>query len=30
VDKFTEHLFFGKVDAQLNEDQRLSASVCVP
>ena len=29
VDKFTEHLFFGKVDAQLNEDQRLSASLRV-
>ena len=26
VDKFTEHLFFGKVDVQLEGDQRLSAS----
>ncbi|MDP3612708.1 MAG: TonB-dependent receptor, partial [Rubrivivax sp.] len=26
VDKFTEHLLFGKVDAQLTPDQRLSAS----
>jgi len=27
VDKFTEHLVFGKVDAQLNADQRLSVSL---
>ena len=26
VDKFNEHLLFGKVDAQLNDEQRLSAS----
>ena len=26
VDKFTEHLLFGKVDAQLGDEQRLSAS----
>lgn len=27
VNKFTEHLLFGKVDAQLGEDQRLSVSL---
>lgn len=27
VDNFKEHLFFGKVDAQLDEEQRLSASL---
>ena len=27
VDKFTEHLLFGKVDAQLNADQRVSVSM---
>lgn len=27
VDTFKEHLFFGKIDAQLNEDQKLSVSV---
>lgn len=27
VDDFREHLFFGKLDAQLSDDQRLSASV---
>ena len=29
VDTFREHLLFGKIDAQLGEDQRLSASVRV-
>ena len=29
VDPFREHLFFGKVDTQINEDQKLSASVRV-
>ena len=29
VDRFREHLFFGKVDAQLSDSQRLSASVRV-
>jgi hypothetical protein len=29
VNKFTEHLLFGKVDAQINDDQRISASVRV-
>ncbi len=27
VDHFREHLLFGKIDAQLNDDQKLSASV---
>ena len=29
IDNFKEHLFFGKVDAQIGNDQRLSASVRV-
>jgi hypothetical protein len=29
VDKFTEHLFFGKIDHQIDGSQRLSASVKV-
>lgn len=29
VDKFTEHLLFGKLDAQLNEDQRIALSMSV-
>ncbi len=29
VDKFTEHLFFGKVDAQLSDEQKLSGSFLV-
>ncbi len=29
IDKFTEHLLFGKVDAQLSDEQRLSGSFLV-
>jgi outer membrane receptor protein involved in Fe transport len=29
VEKFTEHLFFGKVDAQLSDDQKLTGSFLV-